>query len=47
MLAGKLASSLHCLALDVGLLSMGTHSLPLPKSLSSLKGEAGVRLRWN
>jgi hypothetical protein len=52
LLAGELASSLQCLMFDVGLPSMVSHSLPFLKSVSSLQGEAGVRLRcehpqWN
>jgi hypothetical protein len=43
---------LHHLTLDVGLLSAGSRSLALSKSMSSLKGEADVlpqcaRPRWN
>jgi hypothetical protein len=35
---GELASSLHCLMLGIGLLNVGSRSLPLPKSVSSLGG---------
>jgi hypothetical protein len=40
LLAGKLATLLHCLVLNVGLLRMVLCSLPLLNSTSSLKGEA-------
>jgi hypothetical protein len=52
LLASELALLLHHLTLDVGLLSAGSRSLALSKSMSSLKGEADVlpqcaRPRWN
>jgi hypothetical protein len=52
LLFGKLVSPLCCLTLGIGLLSMGSRLLPLPKSASLLKEEACVRLRrqhlwWN
>jgi hypothetical protein len=40
LLADELALLLHCLMLNVGLLRMCSCSLPLQKSMSSLKGEA-------
>jgi hypothetical protein len=51
-LDGELVSSLHCLLLDIGLLSTGLRSLPLLKSVPSLKWEASVYPRcerplWN
>jgi hypothetical protein len=42
LLADELASSLCFLMLGVGLLSVGSCSLPHMKSVSSLEGEAGV-----
>jgi hypothetical protein len=42
-LAGELASSLRYLALDVGLLGVGSCPLPLLKGVPSLKREPGVR----
>jgi hypothetical protein len=42
LLAGELPSPLRYLTLGAGLLSMDTRSLSLLKSVSSLKGEAGV-----
>jgi hypothetical protein len=42
LLADKHVPSLRHLVLGVGLPSMGMHSLPLLKSVSSLKGVAGV-----
>jgi hypothetical protein len=52
LLAGELALPLRCLTLSVGLLSVGSCSLPLPKSVSSLEGEVDVQPwcdhpRWN
>jgi hypothetical protein len=37
--------SLRYLMLGAELLSMGSHLLPLPKSVSSLKREAGIQPR--
>jgi hypothetical protein len=45
LLAGELASLSHYLVLGIGLLSVSSRSLPLSKNMSSLEGEAGVRLR--
>jgi hypothetical protein len=45
LLTGELASPLLYLTIGVGLLGASSRSLPLPKSASSLKGEAGVRPR--
>jgi hypothetical protein len=45
LFADELASPLRCLALSVGLLSVGTHSLPLLKSVLSLERGPGV-LPW-
>jgi hypothetical protein len=52
LLVDELASVLRYLTLGVGLLSAGSRSLPLQKSMLSLRGEHGVRsrckeLQWN
>jgi hypothetical protein len=44
LLTGELTLPLHCLTLGIGLLSVGSRLLPHPKSMSSLEGEADVRL---
>jgi hypothetical protein len=43
LLVDELASPLRCLTLGIGLLSMGSSSLPLSKRLPSLKRELGVQ----
>jgi hypothetical protein len=45
LLAGELTSPLRCLVLDVGLLSVGLSSLPLPKSAMLLEGGGAVSSR--
>jgi hypothetical protein len=44
LLVGELASLLHCLTFDVGLVSMGLRSLPLSKSMLLLRREPHAEL---